>query len=266
MRHTLSLPFTAGALAFGLISTAYAGPFAPAAGKAGSTALSMDSTSIVQWATSYQDYLPGTGVDATWMTPEKALGHAVGDSYDVDTLGNGGRITLGFDGFIANGAGADFAVFENSFSDTFLELAWVEVSSNGADFFRLPNASLTPAAVGGFGNINPTNIDGLAGKYRQGFGTQFDLNPLAGTAGLDVNKVKYVRIVDVIGNGQSVDTAGRVIYDPYPSTGSAGFDLDAIGVINVAVAPVPEPATWFLTALGLALMGYAARKNSHQNA
>jgi hypothetical protein len=28
-----------------------------------------------------------------------------------------------------------------------------------------------------------------------------------------------------------------VIYDPYPTVGSAGFDLDAIGVINAVPAP-----------------------------
>ena len=238
----------------GLTGTAHAGPYAPAAGKAGTTAVGKDSAAIVQWATGYQDYLPGAGVDATWKTPEKALGKAVGDSFDVVVLGDSGRITLTFDGYITNGAGADFAVFENSFSDTFLELAWVEVSSNGVDFFRFQNNSLTARPVSGFGAVDPTNIDGLAGKYRQGFGTPFDLDQLAGLPGLDVNAVRYVRIVDILGNGTALDSAGRPIYDPFPTTGSAGFDLDAVGVMHFASLPtssVPEPSTLALSGLGL---------------
>jgi len=136
---------------------------------------------------------------------------------------------------IKNGRGWDFAVFENSFNDTHLELGYVEVSSNGADFLRFDNDSLTPKPVGGYGAVDPTDIDGLAGKYRQGFGTPFDLQDLAtrdevlnGTVNL--SRITHVRIVDIVGDGTSLDTTGDVIYDPYPTVGSAGFDLDAIGV------------------------------------
>lgn len=262
MRHTSSPWYLAlAALALAASGAAHAaGPFAPAAGQAGSTAISKDDSRIVQWATGTQDYLPGTGVDATWKTPEKALGKAVGDSYDVVVLGDNGRITLTFGGYITNGAGADFAVFENSFSDTFLELGWVEVSSDGANFFRFPNYSFTSKPVAGFGSVDTTNIDGLAGKYRQGYGTPFDLDVLSGTVGLDVNKVQYVRIVDIVGNGSSFDSAGNAIYDPYPTTGSAGFDLEAVGVIHFAqfatTPAIPEPATWMSFALGLGALAF----------
>ena len=164
MRHlSSSWTLALGALTLAAAGAAHAGPYAPAAGKPGSTAISKDDASIVQWATGYKDYLPGTNVDATWKTPEKALGKAVGDSYDVVVLGDHGSITLTFGGYITNGAGNDFAVFENSFSDTFLELGWVEVSSDGVNFFRFPNYSLTPNPVGGFGSVDTTNINGLAG-------------------------------------------------------------------------------------------------------
>lgn len=257
LKQTLLSSALVGTLVLGAVGSAHAGPYAPAAGKAGSTAISKDSPSITNWATGYLNYLPGTGVDATWKTPEKALGKAVGDSYDVVVLGDNGSITLTFDGYITNGVGADFAVFENSFSDTFLELGWVEVSSNGTDFFRFPNSSLTTKPVGGFGAVDPTNIDGLAGKYRQGFGTPFDLAALAGTVGLDLDKVQYVRIVDIVGNGKALDSAGRPIYDPFPTTGSAGFDLDAVGVIHFA--PVPEPSTLVLLGMGLGVVAWARR-------
>lgn len=260
MRYTKPLSLSL-ALAFGLATGAAqaAGPFAPAAGQAGSTAIGKDSTSFVQWATGYQDYQPGVNVDATWKTPEKGLGKAQGTSTDIVVLGDAGRITMTFSGSIFNGEGADFAIFENSFSDTFLELAWVEVSSNGVDFFRFNNYSFTPSAVGAFGSVDPTNIDGLAGKYRQGFGTPFDLGTLSGKPGLDVNNVKYVRIVDIIGNGSQFDSyptfvgGPHPIYDAYPTSGSGGFDLDAVGVIHFnATTAVPEPDAWLMGLLGLA--------------
>ena len=272
MRHSLLLVAAAA-----LVSTAThaAGPIAPAAGLAGSDAISKDSVAITNWASAYLDYLPGSGVDAQWQTPAKALGPAVGDSFDIVSLGNAGRITLSFSGSIVNGTGADFAVFEKAFNDNFLELAKlgrVEVSSDGSHFFRFPAYSLTPAAVGAFGSIDPTNIQGLAGKYRQGFSTPFDLADLSGTVGLDVNNVRYVRIVDVVGDGTEFDDypaafrGPHKIYDPYPTTGSAGFDLDAIGVMHfaAAVSPVPEPGQFALFGDGLTLLLHLARRHQRK--
>jgi hypothetical protein len=222
----------------------WAGPYAPAAGQPGSTAVSKDSPELTAWAAGWADYLVGTNVDATWQTPAKALGPAVGDSYDIVCLGNGGRITLTFERPIANGAGWDFAVFENSFSDTFLELAYVEVSSDGATFIRFDGRSLTASPVGGFGSVDPTNIDGLASKYRQGFGTPFDLSDLASKAevlsgAVDLSAITHVRLVDIIGDGYYTDYQGHVIYDPHPTVGSAGFDLDAVGVRYVQAPNSP---------------------------
>ena len=42
-----------------------------------------------------------------------------------------------------NGNSWDFCVFENAFNDSFLELGFVEVSSNGNDFYRFPSTSFT---------------------------------------------------------------------------------------------------------------------------
>lgn len=212
-----------------------AGPYAPAAGEPGSTAVWKENPAFVAWATNYENYIIGTDVTSTWQTPVRALGPAVGDSFDVVSLGDGGKITLTFAKPIKNGIGWDFAVFENSYSDTFLELAYVEVSSDGETFVRFDNDSRTDSPMGGFGSIDPTNIDGYGGKYRQGFGTPFDLADIAtknevrsGTVKLSA--ITHVRIVDIIGDGSNFDSNGDVIYDPYPTTASAGFDLDAVGV------------------------------------
>ena len=156
MRVVFSL-FVVGCL---LCGAAQAGPFAPAAGQPGTTAISMNSPSFIGWAVGFENYLPGANVDAGFKTPNLALGPATGVSTDTVSLGDSGSITLTFGRPIINGLGADFAVFENSFSDTFLELAWVEVSSNGTQFFRFPGFSFTSSPVGHSGpSTRPISTD-----------------------------------------------------------------------------------------------------------
>ncbi len=234
-----------------------AGPYAPAAGQRESTAIHMDDTRFVDWADGWEDYNVGTYVNAQWQTPEKALGKAAGSNFDIVSLGRGGEITLTFSTPIMDGPGWDFATFENSITDVFLELGYVEVSSNGTDFFRFENYSLTAIPVNGFGAVDPTDITGYCSKYRQGYGTPFDLSELVGVSELlDVNDVRYVKIVDIVGDGTYFDTSGSVIHEPYPTVGSAGVDLDAIGVIHA----VPEPGTLLLLLTAVLTCGvYVAR-------
>ena len=244
--------------AFGLLallcagSRVYAGPYAPAADQVGSTAIP-NSFAFTDWASSVQSITRGPqnissfgSPLVTFGDPTEALGPAEGNSFNVVSLGDGGQITLAFPHGIRNGAGADFAVFENGITDNFLELGFVEVSSDGLHFFRFPSVSLTSTAtqVGTFGSIDPTDIYDLAGKYRQGFGTPFDLEELKGVSPfLDVNNVQRVRVVDVVGSINPAygtrDSLGNLVNDPFTTDFSTGgFDLDGIGVINSA----PEPA------------------------
>ncbi len=211
--------------------------YPPGAGQDGSSAISKDDSSILGWATAVESVSYGENVDEGWRTPDKALGQAVGTSTDIVCLGRGGEISLSFDPPIRNGEGYDFAVFENGFSDDFLELAYVEVSSDGEHFLRFDHAYLGDTALGGFDSHDTALIGALGGKYRQGFGNPFDLGvfvnkPLVRDGSVDLSAIRYVRIVDLIGDGSATDSFGHVIYDPYPTTGSAGFDLDAIGVLN----------------------------------
>ncbi|MFW5739866.1 MAG: calcium-binding EGF-like domain-containing protein [Myxococcota bacterium] len=212
--------------------------YPPAAGEPDSMAVAMDDPRIAGWAVDWEDPVAyGADVDDAWRHPENAIGPAQGTSTDIVALGRGGSIVLQFDPPITNGPGADFAVFENSFSDSFLELAYVEVSSNGTNFVRFDSVYLGGQPLGPYAMQEPSSIGGLAGTYRQGFGTPFDLEvfvnrPEVHAAIVDLSSITHVRIVDIVGDGTAHDSFGHVIWDPYPTQDSAGFDLDAVAVLN----------------------------------
>ena len=79
-------------------------------------------------------------------------------------------------------------------------------------------------------------INNLAGKYRIGYGTPFDLSDLPNNPNLNKSAVTLVRIIDAIGavSGHvTTDQFGTIINDPYPTPfESGGFDLEAVGIIN----------------------------------
>lgn len=217
--------------------------FAPAAGQPGSTALRADSSCFVNWAQrcTIQRGLKQINLADSGFASVGEAAAAVGPaaSNGVVSLGDGGTATLYFNPPITNGKGFDFAVFENTFLDTFLELAFVEVSTDSLSWARFPSKSLTQTVyqTGAFGFTKPTHIHNLAGKYRHPFGTPFDLEDLAMMSNIQINQIYYVRLRDVVGSIDttlgSKDSEGRMINDPWPTTfGSSGFDLDAVGVIN----------------------------------
>ncbi len=219
-------------------------PYDPAAGKPGSMAIEASSKEIRFWANKVVELERGwvdisrkdSGKTSAGL-PEFALGPAMTEG--VVSLGDGGWITLGFPQPITNGEGPDFVVFENGFSDEFLELATVEVSSDGKKFVPFPAVSLTQSLeqVPPFGSLDAINLHNLAGKYRLGFGTGFDLEELKNEAELDVTAITAVRIRDVVGSllpqFATLDSRGNTINDPWPTPfPTGGFDLDAVGVIH----------------------------------
>jgi hypothetical protein len=213
--------------------------YSPAPPDATTTAVASDDPRIVGWAQGVAAYEAGTGVtDPKWMMPSKALGPVGTDNLEVVVLGNGGSITLSFASPIVDGAGWDFAVFENGFAnDQSLELAFVEVSSDGKRFARFDSAFRGAGTPCTSCSGKATEIGGLAGTYRFGFGTPFDLaalrsSPLVRSGAVDVSSIRYVRIVDVVGDGATVDSFGRAIVDLSLGGPTAGFDLDAVAVLN----------------------------------
>ena len=242
------------------------GPFCGVVGTTGCTAIAYNDNRIKAWATGCTLVLGSQNLSdpsapvVTYGTADEAVGAASTSTMDVVSLGDGGSATLTFEKPIANGDGYDFAVFENSFNDYFLELAFVEVSSDGERFVRFPATSLTQTARQITSSVDPTYINNLAGKYRVGYGTPFDLNELRDSAGLDINNITHVRVIDVVGSIDpelgTYDAFGHIINDPFPTiTYSAGFDLDGIAVLNqkterielaengVQMSVYPNPAT-----------------------
>lgn len=257
------------------VSSAAAGPYASPAGQVGSDAVA--AATPVAWATKVESLTRGPqniadlklGL-ASFGVEGNALGAAnatTGNGTPVVSLGDGGQITVSFLHAITDGPGADFAIFENGVTDTFLELGFVEVSSNGADFFRFNSVSLTQTdtQIGSFGALDATNLSNLAGKYRAGFGTPFDLAELSGVSPLlDISHVRYVRIIDVVGSIDpayaTFDSQGHKVNDLWPTAfSSGGFDLDAVGVLN----QVPEPSSLVLAVAGLVVgLGAALRRRA----
>lgn len=225
--------------------------FAPPVGQLGTTAMFKDSSAFVAWATAgklvrgLQDIsMPSAGYA---NVGDSASAFGIAGTTGVVSLGDGGVSILEFASPIKDGAGADFAVFENSFSDTFLELAFVEVSSDGIHFFRFPAISNTDTTTqtNSFGPTDATQIHNLAGKYRGEYGTPFDLADITNDVLLNKQAITHVKIVDVVGCIQnqycSRDANNHKVNDPWPTAfGSGGFDLDAVGVIHQQSVGVDE--------------------------
>ncbi|WP_022851022.1 hypothetical protein [Limisalsivibrio acetivorans] len=213
-------------------SLAFAGPYTDEGG------IPLDSEDIAGWAQTVIDYSPGSEVDSTWMNTANALGRAEGKADTVVSLGRGGSITLSFERPFIDGPGWDIAVYENSFAPDFLELAFVEISEDCESFLRFPAVSLTPGPVSAYGKSDPTDIYNLAGKYKAGLGTPFDISGIEEAP----EEINCLRIVDIIGDGSSTDSEGNIIFDPYPTVSSAGFDLDGVSVRYFAESEGSPPS------------------------
>ncbi len=236
-------------LAATLAVPALAGPFPPAADQPGTDAIAAADPRFTTWASSalVERGMVEIGypesIEVSFGAEEDATGPADANPdapYPVVSLGDAGKATLQFSQPFADAPGPDLAVFENGFVSSFLELAHVEVSSDGVNFFRFPSISLTPAIgdIGEGGSVNPTDVHNLAGKHLAGYGTPFDLAELRHVSPLlDIQRITHVRVIDAVGTNDpafaSRDSSGHIVIDPYPTPYfSGGFDLDAVGAFT----------------------------------
>jgi len=208
----------------------------------GSTAIHRDSNVFVNWAEKVEIQRGYVNIS------DKSLGYVDYGEADyslgkpdgkVVSLGDSGIAIISLTAPLINGDSWDFAIFENGFSDEFLELAFVEVSSDGENYFRFPCVSLTDTAnqVGTFGTLDARKLHNFAGKYKVNYGTPFDIDSLDDNDLLEKNNIRFIKIIDVIGSLNpeyaTYDSQGNKINDPFPTPfNSGGFDLDAVGIIH----------------------------------
>ena len=186
------------------------------------------------------------------FNPSNALGAPFGGS-NVHSLGIAGDLTLGFAVPITNGPGADLIVSENPFRlsgtwwQSFAEMMFVEVSSDGVHFVRFPSRYFGPAVQpGAFGVVPVGAYSGLAGSNQvlatsptadaqdvvEAGGDAFDLTDLATapevlSGVVSLQAITQVRLVDVQ-SGVSLDSLGVPIFDP----GSGSADVDAVTALH----------------------------------
>jgi hypothetical protein len=158
------------------------------------------------------------------LGPPRGLGNEAG-SLDVLSLGSGGEIVLAFGNrSIVDGPGADFVVFENAFwpggdaSQVFAELAEVSVSEDGETWLSFSCASEGDGdgAFPGCAGWTPTlayDAETLVPlDLEQTGGDGFDL------AEVGLSRARFVKLRDLA----TLPAAGT----------NAGFDLDAVGIVN----------------------------------
>jgi hypothetical protein len=164
------------------------------------------------------------------LGPPKGLGLEAG-SLDVLSLGKGGSIELAFDGgAIVDVEGPDFVVFENAFwpsgdaSSVFAEPGEVSVSEDGENWLEFACDAEGDGAgrFEGCAGWSPT-LDYDAARTvpldpTVTGGDAFDL------ADVGLSSARFVRVVDRSNAGE----------EP-----TAGFDLDAVGAVELSPA---EPA------------------------
>lgn len=245
---------------------------------AGTNAIHKDSTIILGWATDieiHRGYIKisdtthtyteaGVTSNRAWAgTPENALGSANGSFV---SFGDGGYAVLQFENPIGNGSGPDFAVFENAMfsppgqtEKCFVELAFVEVSSDGQNFERFPAVSQIQyhTQITSFQSVEWSKYHNFAGIFPVFYGVPFDLDDIPGQI-VDKDNITHVRIIDAIGCIQpdfaTYDSQGNIVNCAWPTPfHTGGFDLDAVGVIHFSTNIInnnvcnikiyPNPAT-----------------------
>lgn len=228
-----------------LVCHAALGQFDPAGGKSGSEAIHRDNASIGFWGDSVTLNLGNTRINAS-KPVVVSTGEANDALFAADnrtvSLGDGGSATYVFSRPVKDIQGPDFVVFENGFEwvgGYFLELAFVEVSSDGNRYVRFPavSAADTSDQIENLAYMECEWYSNLAGKHQAPYGTPFDLALVKDSSGINVNAISHIRLVDVVGSINDSfatrDVNGVKINDPWPTDfESGGFDLDAIGVLQ----------------------------------
>ncbi len=226
-------PFLALAASLAIVACGPSGTEGGAGGSGGSGGAAAedvtchDGASPSRTVACVQTFAPGDGAGyGEDRYPEILYGEPQGlgthyGSTDVLSLGKGGTIVLGFGGTdIADGPGADFIVFENTFyigddaTKPFKELGEISVSADGETWTTFPCTQAAypfTGCAGWHATFAGAGLDISAYDPAAAGGDAFDL------ADVGVESARFVKIHDVSNFG-----AG----------GNAGFDLDAVTIVN----------------------------------
>jgi hypothetical protein len=182
------------------------------------------ATEIVSFEPGEGSGFGGDALPDVVLGPPDGRGELSG-SLDVLSLGKGGSIVLGFgERAIVDGEGPDFVVFENAFwpggdpTVVFAEPGVVSVSDDGSEWHDFA----CDAEGDGMGRF-----EGCAGwtpalEYDAAENVPLDPTVSGGDAfdlaDVGVGRARFVRITDATNAGA----------EP-----SAGFDLDAVGIVHV---------------------------------
>ena len=243
---------------------------------------------ILGWAAQVKDYSPANPatIDSYWTNTGNLLQPVTGNVFDVVSLGDlsaadiakgvaPGSLTLAFAQPVGDGDGPDLVIFGNAFqlahsTRVFAKLAYVEVSTDGVVFARFPSVDTNPRPAGTswpYVTSDATKIYNLFGKavnaYGSSWGNPFDLrdlanNPLVISGAVDLQNIRYLRLVAIPGSGAYQDSLGHPIYCPWPTYGSPGPEVQAVGVLNLG-HPVDDnvqtPSTTSASGVGRASGG-----------
>jgi hypothetical protein len=201
-------------------------------GAGGQNAAAPSYSPDLPYARSVESFEPGIGAGFNQSKlPDIVLGPPGGitkggGSLDVVSLGAAGVIVLGFgDKAISDGPGPDLVVFENPFwpggdpTQVYAELGEVSVSDDGETWQTFPcdTAGDRQGHFSSCAGVTPTlKYDPVALvplDPEQTGGDAFDL------ADLGLSRARFVKIRDL----ETLEPAGT----------SSGFDLDAVGLVNV---------------------------------
>ncbi len=179
----------------------------------------------------FVSYGPGAGFGQSSMPdvikgPPRGAGELSG-SLHVLSLGKGGSITIDLGNCPAvDKEGIDFIVFENAFLiggnplAPYAELGIVSASADGVNYFEFSCDSVSPPPYTGCAGWHPiysnpgNDIDPFDPAVAGGEG--YDLTDIG------LTKARYIKITDAGTTGSSGTTAG--------------FDLDAVAVVNGEIA------------------------------
>lgn len=192
-----------------------------------------------RFVTNVVSFLPGecAGFGIPEM-PDIVKGPPVGagdgkGSFDVVSLGLGGEIVVSVEpNAIVDGPGPDFIVFENSFwasgnpNQPAADPGEVSVSDDGATWktfaCSVPDSGTDYGACAGWHPVYSAPNNGISPfDVAKAGGEAYDLSSVG------LAKAKFVRIRD-----RSTTTCAGIV----PKPNNAGFDLDAIAVVNAANA------------------------------